>query len=157
MIYYEKDGIRVRTSVKKDAEYLHDKLRKSDVEEVWKSHHHTPKEALERSTNNSIFCLTIENCVPIGMFGICPEQLLGDKASIWMLGSDDINKITYKIVRECRNFIKKMLEYYPYLHNFVDAENKKSIQWLKWMGATMSEPKPYGAEQKMFIYFYFRR
>ena len=94
MIYYDKNGVCVRDSISDDTLYLSTRLRKSDVEEIWASHHHTPKDALMLSLEKSTVCMTIlMKDKPVGMFGIVPESLLGDKAVIWLLASDDINKL----------------------------------------------------------------
>jgi hypothetical protein len=43
---------------------------------------------------HSIFCKTIfYKGSPIAMFGIVPHDILGDAATVWMLGTDDIKKI----------------------------------------------------------------
>ncbi len=91
------------------------------------------------------------------MFGISPVHVLGDKAIVWMLASEKLDNIKLRFARHSRYFINLMLEYYPYLHNYVDCRNKGSISWLKFCGATFEEPKPYGLEGKPFMYFSFKR
>jgi len=43
------------------------------------------------------------------------------------------------------------------LVNYVDCRNKKSIRWLRYLGAEMSEPEVYGIEKKLFRMFKFVR
>jgi hypothetical protein len=157
MIYYDKDNIRVRDSVIGDVDAMKNRLRESDVKEIWASHHHTPEEGLKLCVENSIMCFTIENGRPIGIFGISPTNLLGDQASIFLLSTDDLKKIEKRFLRNCRKFIDYMLSHYPYLDNYVHAENKKSIEWLKFLGATVEEAVPYGISKEMFHHFYFVR
>lgn len=157
MLYYDKNDIKVRKSSVEDVEYLKDHLRESDTQEIWASNHLTPEKALRLSLAKSIFCLTVENGAPIAMFGINPEQLLGERAVVWLLGSEGLNKIRIPFIRYSRHFISMMLEYYPYLHNYVDARNLQSIAWLKFCEATIEEAKPFGSENLPFHYFYFRR
>jgi len=156
-LYYDKDGITVRRSIITDAEYLKDKLKQSDIDEVWASHRYKPERALKESLEKSIFALTIVNGNPIGMFGIVPQSILGNKASIWFLSSEDLYKIQKRFLRHSKAFIKLMLEYYPYLYNYVDCRNKKTIKWLKYCGAKFSQPRPYGEEGQKFMYFYFNK
>ena len=155
--FFDKDGIVVRRSVRSDVEYLKSRIRWSDQNEIWASDHMYPHEALKKGLEKSIFCCTITNGNPIAMFGIVPQTLLGHKASIWMLGTDGIEKIKIKFLRTNKKFIDMMLEYYPYLYNHVDERNTVSIEWLKFCGAKVKDPKPYGVERRPFRYFYFNR
>ena len=73
-VFYDLDGVTVRSSTIEDVEYLKDKLRQSDIDEVWASHRHTPEEALRLSLERSAMSFTIEdNGKPVGMFGVVPE------------------------------------------------------------------------------------
>jgi hypothetical protein len=153
--YYNRDNIIVRTATKQDAEYLKDKLKSSDVDEIWASHHYTPEQGLREALEKSIFALTIQNGNPIAMFGIVPDSILGNSASVWFLSSTDLYKIRKRFLRNNKKFIKLMQEFYPTLYNYVDARNVKTIEWLKFCGAKFSEPKPYGVEGKDFRHFYF--
>ena len=154
---YNQDGIRVSYSVQKDVDYLKTRLRKDDIVEIWASNHLTPREALQKSLNESFISLTIHNGSPIAMFGVNGHSILGEKACIWMLGSDDLEKIKIRFLKNNHNFINYFLGYYPYLYNHVDDRNKKSIKWLKFLGAKIDEPKPYGKDGKDFRYFMFKR
>lgn len=156
MLVLKVDNIVIRKSNYEDVYYLKDKLRASDAEEVWCSHHHTTYEALKLSLDNSNISFTVElNNEPIMMFGVSSESVLSSSAIIWMLSSDKINNIRIKFIRQNINFIKYLLNIYPVMYNYVDARNKKSIQWLKYLGAKIEEAKPYGIEKMMFHKFYF--
>ncbi|MFA5217180.1 phage protein Gp13 family protein [Sulfuricurvum sp.] len=154
---YDKDGIVVRRSVMEDVDYLKDRLRQSDVDEVWASGHHAPYEALRKSFDESIFSLTIVNGNPIGMFGVAPVAMIGARGSVWFLASDDLEKIGRRFVKNSRHFIDMMLMFRPYLYNFVDDRNAQSIKWLRICGAIIEDPQPYGKDGLLFRYFYFKR
>ena len=154
---YNDGKIRVRASVKSDVRPVAENIRLSDREEIWASNHISPEEALSKGLENSIYCRTIENGYPIAMFGICPHELLGHSASIWLLGTDSLEKIKIKFLRHCRSYIDAMLEYYGYLENYVDVRNTKSIEWLKYLGAKFDPPAPYGKEGLMFQHFSFTK
>ena len=139
-----------------DIKYLSDNLRQSDIFEIWASHHATPLSALTQC-HNSPFSLTVERENPICMFGINPESLLGNKAVIWCLATDELSTINIRFLKHSREFIEMFLEIYPYLYNFVDDRNTESIAWLKFCGAVMEEPKPFGMDNMPFRYFYFER
>lgn len=153
---YDKNDIIVRRSTVDDIFYLQSRLRESDVREIWACSNRTPTEALERCLKESIFCCTILNGSPIGVFGISPVTILGNRASVWFLATNGLEKIQRRFIKNSRYFIKMMLDFYPYLYNWVDDRNKDSIRWLRMCGATVEEPKPYGKEQLPFRYFYFQ-
>lgn len=157
-VFYDQDGIIVRRSENWDVTDLSQIMRDSDVAEIYASHHHTPAEALRISMASSMISLTIEDKGKIvGMFGICPEYLLGKRATIWFLGSDRLHKIEKRFLRNSRMFIDFFLSHYPYLENYTHTENKKAIKWLKFLGADMQQAKPYGIEGELFHYFSFER
>lgn len=158
MINYNKDGIVVRKTNVFDLEYLANNMRQADVQEIWSSHHVDPLNALAISFKRSAFCYTVERKQrPVAIFGVYPLSILGTQASVWMLATDELTLIKRRFVRHSRNIIEHMLSFYPFLYNYVDVRNSESIKWLKWCGARMKEPAPYGAEGMMFHYFYFRR
>jgi len=158
MVYYDKNGIKVRVSMPEDVSWMQSRLRKADVMEVWASHHHQPDVALGLSFALSTFCLTVDvKGTPVAMFGVCPVNLLADRGIVWMLATDGICEIKKPFLKECRKFIKMMLEQYPIIENHVDARNIVSIEWLKWCGATIEEAQPWGADNLPFNHFYFRR
>jgi hypothetical protein len=156
-LYYNENGIVVRKSRIQDVDYLKNHLRRSDVEEIWASHHIMAEEALKTCVEKTIFSLTIENGHPMAIFGINPETVLGEKALIWLLATDDLEKIQRRFIRHSKEFIDMMLSWYPYLYNWVDDRNKASIEWLKYCGATISAPVIHGEEQIPFRYFYFQK
>lgn len=156
-IFYDKNGIKVRSSIKSDIQALKNNLKPDDIREIWSSHNHTPEEALRASIERSVFSATVENGKPIAVFGIYAENLTDYKANIWLLSTEDLGKIGRRFLRNSKYFINMMLEYYPYLENYVDARNIESIQWLKFCGAEISEAKPYGVEGLPFHHFCFRR
>jgi len=157
MIYYDQNGIVVRTAIKSDVDYLKTRLRKSDIDEVWASDHFDPETALRISLEKSLWSATVQNGHPIAMFGINPEIILGDKAVVWFLATDDLKLIERRFLRNSKKFIKLMLGYYGVLYNYVKADHHEAIAWLTFLGAKIDEPKPYGKEQKLFRFFKFER
>jgi hypothetical protein len=157
--YYKSKLGLVRDAEMNDVFQLANNLRESDTQEIWKSHHIKPEAALLGGFQESELCFTVErNEKPIAMFGICPPQtLLGNSAIIWLLASPELEKVQRAFIKRSRYFIKEMLQRYSMLENWVDVKNIQSIKWLRWCGAKIEEPKPYGVENKPFCYFYFRR
>lgn len=157
-IYYKSRIATVRIADIKDVFLLAPKVKESDKIEVWRSHHRSPEAALMEGFTNSSLCFTVEcNESPIAMFGINPQSILGNNATIWLLSSDELEKIQKAFLRHSRRFINLMLSEYALLNNFVDVENRQTIKWLKWCGANLGPVVPYGAEKAPFQYFEFRR
>ena len=156
--YYDLDGVIIRTANLNDVEMLHSRLRKSDVDELWVGQRLHPKTALLQSMKESDTALTIEiNGIPEAMFGVCSENIITNEAIIWFLSSEEMFKHKTKFLRNNRKMIDLFLEQYSALYNFVDARNRKSLSWLKWLGATIEQAEPYGYDQMPFHYFYFKR
>jgi len=151
------EEIRVRKSVKGDLRDIADRMRNADKKEIWASNNIAPLEALIKGLDNSVYCRTVENGRAILMFGVAPEDILGNRAAVWMLSTDDLDNIKIHFLRNCRKYVDEMLEYYEYLENYVDCENTKCIQWLKFLGANIDEPAPYGVEGKLFRHFSFTK
>lgn len=106
---------------------------------------------------SSALCYTIEKGKPIAMFGVNAKSLLGHKGVVWLLASCELDGIKVAFLRYYRKYIDMMLERYGYLHNYCDARNKKTVKWLKYMGARVDEAKPYGVDSLPFHYFVFER
>lgn len=132
-------------------------MKPEDVKEVWASHGHTPKQALEASLNRSAAAWTcLVNNVPAFMWGVAPaDSVLGHKGCPWLLGSDAIKEVRYAFIRRCRKYIDLMQELYPVLENYVHKDNLTSIGWLIWCGFTLAdEPEEYGVNSEKFYRFW---
>ena len=157
-LYYLQGDIKVVRSTIGDAEYLKHNMRKQDVEEIWLSHHYTPEQAMDFTIQKTIFSLTVRiQDRPVVMFGVNGETVLGDKGVVWMLATPEIDKIKLRFMRHSRQYIDMMMEFYPYLYNFVHVKNRVSIAWLRKLGAKFDTAKPHGKEQALFRYFYFQK
>ena len=154
---YNQDGIKVRPSTQEDVDFLKHRLRKSDIDEVWASDHIAPEEALQQSFLRALQSFTIENGQPIGMFGINSEDLIDQKARIWLLASNDLDKIKIRFLINCRKYIQMFLNIVPYLENWVDIRNTRYINWLHFCGATFDKPERYGPDELTFQHFYFKK
>lgn len=157
-LFYSKDGIIVRDSQLKDVLPLSNNLRQGDIDEIWASHHLRSLDALVKSYNCSLTCLTgLINEVPFSMFGCTPVEFVGTKGLIWMLATEELYTVRLEFLRYSRHFVDILLQDYPILFNYVDARNVKSIIWLKRIGAEIKEAKPHGVDGLPFHYFSFKR
>jgi hypothetical protein len=157
MIHYEKGEVTVRDAVGSDVFILAGKLRRKDAEEVRATGAQSIDEELADSFAHSVLRYTIERAgVPVAMFGIRPDTLIGDKALVWLLGTDELAKIKKTFVRGTGVFLNRFLEQYPVLYNAVDARYGETVRWLEAFGARFSEPVN-GPTGVQFVGFIIRR
>lgn len=143
----------VRLAMPEDIPVVAAGIREADRREVWASHHQTPLEALETSTKRKGMCFTgVYKGFPIVIFGAARMSLVGG-ANPWLLGTEDIVKITVPFLRYSRSYIDLVRSEYRYLENYVDVRNELSIKWLKFCGFTFHAAAPYGVEQLPFYRF----
>jgi hypothetical protein len=149
---FNRGALEIRDASHADILPIAHNMRDGDVQEVWASHCKTPAEALTIGMKNSAVCYTaVQAGVPCAMFGVVPMPD-GD-GQIWFLGTDLTYEIKICFGRVSRIIVDRFLKIYPALYNYVDVRNKKSIEWLKWLGASFLEPKPYGDLGLPFQFF----
>jgi hypothetical protein len=140
-----------------DVDFFKHRLKKMDIVEMKRSHNFTPEEGVKLSFEKSLVAMTVTDGWPLICFGINPLSLLGDKAILWLLSTERIKDINIRFVRNCRKFINYFLEMYPILVNYVDSDNKITLDWIKFLGGEIDKAEPYGYEQRPFHKFTFRR
>lgn len=147
----KKVNFYIRPSEAEDINYLYDKLRQADIEEVTA----IGSDPLTSLCEGFIFsqeCYTfIYNNKPSGMFGL--GYLDNNLGSIWFLGSDEVFKVPKEWIKLGRQYINHFLEKYPVLTNMVSVNNTAHIKWLKHLGAKFSAP--YEKNSNLFKDFYF--
>jgi hypothetical protein len=154
MTHFKAGDVEVRDAVGSDVALLKDRLRRKDAEEVLALGAGSIEDELAQSFAQSRQRYTIERGgVPLAMFGILPETILGDRAVVWLLGTDDLAKIKKTFVRGTGLFLRKFLEEYPILFNFVPADYTQTIRWLEAFGARFDAPEPVGRRGEMIRRF----
>ncbi len=135
------------------------RLRRADYAEVAAATGRDPDRVLMASWEKSIYRWAIvRRDEVIGVFGVAPYTLMGRTGAPWLLGTDGMQRIKLRFVRESVTWVSHMLRLYPVLANWVDTRNRLSIKWLRWLGFEIKpEPEPFGAERRPFYYFEKRR
>lgn len=129
-------------------------LRKADQKEVMAVSGQTADEGMQMGFEQSVYCwVGIFEGKPFCAFGVVPYNH-GMIGSVWLLATDDIRKIKVGVLKQSKKYINKMLTPFLMLENRVDVRNILSINWLKWCGFIIEDPKPYGIEGRMFHYFH---
>lgn len=131
--------ITVRDSIKEDIGVVSKKLRISDINEILKSTGQTPAEALTDGFNAEHCWTMCVDSVAEAMLGIAKYD--ENKYRPWFLASS-------KPMEHGREFMKSSIECVdrfkalaPFMENYVDADNKVAVEWLKRIGFQLN-PKP---------------
>ena len=91
---------------------------------------------------------------PILAFGVASPALISDTGIPWMLATDNISKVGMAVIRRSKKYVRAMLDLFPKLENFVDAENAVSIRWLAWCGFMIAPPMPLRPDGRPFHHFW---
>ena len=99
-----------------------------------------------------LYCLDKSECayickrdgVPMAAFGVQRENPFQNVGVIWMLATTETAKHKIYTGKWTRRGIRAFLRDWDYLYNYVDEGNDRTIAWLKWLGAKIYPPVPYG-------------
>jgi Protein of unknown function (DUF2833) len=137
-----------------DAAELAGCLRAADIAELAAAG--LTSEALAFSVEASTWAVTVRVDGAMGcVFGVAPlgGTFFSDTGVPWMLGSDLVRKHQRLLMRGSAPYIRLMLKDYGHLLNFVHAENKEAVRWLKHMGFTLHPEAPHGPHGAPFHKF----
>lgn len=104
----------------------------------------TFEDALVESVRRSDWtgCATVDGA-PVCLFGVAPGSVLSGLGVPWMLGGAGLDRAEVAFLRRSRPVADAMLATYPRLVNVVDAENRRTIRWLKWLGFRFDDAPVY--------------
>lgn len=130
-------------------------MRSMDVDEIWSMCAMKPLDALLYSVQDSKEALTVmmpDSDVPVMMFGLgAASGILNRKRSIWLLGTDHIKRIKREFIEESGKYLETIAAGET-VYNYVLSGNSASLRWLKMLGFTIMEPKPFGWLDKPYHY-----
>lgn len=107
-------------------------------------------------TSDDIGCCYI-NGLPAAIYGVKRKSPLSDDGLAWLLMTSEVEHHKVFAARACKKGLAAILAKYQRVFNYVNAENKEIIRWLRWLGADMYGPVPYGVYNKDHYYFEFVR
>lgn len=94
-----------------------------------------PDTVLYNSFAISDFCAALAGeggAIAVG--GVARKSLIGDIGLIWMLGTPEIEDNPTAFLRSTKAFLQRVQKEYASLENIVDADNYRTIRWLRWLG-----------------------
>lgn len=137
---------------------LAENMRDADIAEVWRTSMSKPEKAIRRAVSMSQDAWVARcNGDLICIFGVASIGVITKTGSPWLLATDNILKYPFHFLDKSRYYIAEMASNFDRLVNHVDADNKVSIRWLRWLGFDVSKkPKPYGIFEMPFYEFEMR-
>lgn len=117
-------------------------LREIDKLECRASVGREPKEVLRLSIAAStagLWVIEVDGKVE-GVFGLAP---IADKVvAPWLLMTEKVHTVKVQFLRTARALIGIWMQKNNALMNYVAADNKQTIRWLKWIGFTIIDTQP---------------
>lgn len=117
-----------------------------------------PLEAVQATgeTSDEAYAVTVDG-VLAGCAGVCWPDKLVDIARPWMLSTPVAHQpaCVKDFVYLSRSIISSFRRRYPVLTNWVDADHAVAIRWLRWLGARVDTPEPFGPYGRPFRRFTF--
>lgn len=150
---------RARAPQAGDAEWLATRLRAADVAECLAAGHTDLRAELELGLARSLhaWCVEVDG-EPAALFGVAPARSLLDTSGIpWLLGSDTFLRAQRAFIRHAPDYIDVMLRSFSHLLNYVHADNRASVRWLKRVGFALAPAAPYGPHGALFHRFEMHR
>lgn len=110
-------------------------MREADVLECKLMGQHTPLDALTEGVELSAwsFAAIVED-EPVCIFGVASDGLLADEGCPWLLSVNGIEKHAKAMLIGTRAYLSRMRQEYETLSNYVLADNRSAIRYLKWCG-----------------------
>ena len=147
--------ILIRPTETGDAALLSANLRASDRAELQAVGFWDALAPIADSVRTSALCWTaLADGELACILGVAP--LDGQTGAPWMLGTPRLDTQARVLVRETPRYIGAMLEVFPHLLNFVHAQNRTSVHWLRRLGFTLHDAVPYGSQGALFHPFEMR-
>lgn len=76
---------------------------------------------------------------PVCMFGLGRGEFLLGEMRPWLVGTVAMEKHAVTFLRKCKGVVAEMLDISPSLGNYVWEGNRRSMQWLKWLGFSIGD------------------
>ncbi|MDR3561256.1 MAG: hypothetical protein P4N59_07450 [Negativicutes bacterium] len=150
--------VKIRGYKPGDMRHIAANIRPIDAKEAWCLTGKEPLEAIAESIQRSDTIRIAEyNGEPVAIFGIGRKDLLSGEGIIWLVGTTNFKLMRKTFLQISKETISFLLTFYPVAVNYVLAENKGTIKWLKWCGAEIGDSEPYGTGREMFRKLTLRR
>ena len=152
-----------------EAAWISAHLRQADKEEITLATGLPYKWVLEKSVENSKIAFTVrkeKGSDPIALFGVADSGMVtadlfgGDEekallvGSIWMVGTDDLDRNKWSLAKEVSFWIDLLGKNYDVLTNVIWNNNFLYMKWLAHNGFKLRDAIQYGPADQTFYPFY---
>ena len=137
--------ITMREAYEADMREIAPLLRQSDAEEIRAAFGISAEDALVRSLKRAYVAMIchVDN-KPLAVFGVGPLSVVTGTGCPWLVATDEIEHCKRDLLEASPQVIEQFHNLFQTLVNWVDARNKRTIRWLKWLGFHMEPAKPWG-------------
>lgn len=151
------NGVFVRVAQRGDIDPIANNLCWGDSIEALAlatSNHGMLKSSFEESVEAHTIVL---NGTPISMFGVVKHDLMSGDAIFWILSSEEIYRVSRKLLKNSKKFIDIWLQDNDRLYNYIHADNTRALRWAKFLGAKLELVPKYGVNGEDFYRFTFTK
>ncbi len=106
--------------------------------------------------SDEIGCLHIDG-TPAAVYGVRKASIMSDEGRVWLLMTMETEKHKVFVGKQTKKAVRELLKRYDRLYNWVNVGNYNIMRWLKWLGAEIHEPAPYGVYNLPHHFFEFRK
>ncbi len=100
------------------------------------------QESMHRAIMNSQqVWLGSKDDIILAVWGLISPTLLSDVAYLWLFTTKHFIGHEFMLVRQSQRSVQDMLRTYSAIHGHGAVDNPRSLRWLRWLGATFSEPQ----------------
>ncbi|QDP62657.1 MAG: putative scaffold protein [Prokaryotic dsDNA virus sp.] len=148
-------SLDIRPAEGVDIEIIAADMRPADLAEIEATGTVDPYLALSNAMELSMpscFTMTADD-LPIAMFGISSVELIPDFGSIWLLGTEEIERHPTAFLRLCKSVLPRLMTPYDMVFNLMDVRNELHVKFVKWLGFTFIRERPFGPEGMPFYEF----
>lgn len=150
--------IKVVEATQEHIDSMKGHLRESDEGTCQTTVRYTADEGLQYSFDRSELCwVVLVDGVLTVCWGAGKRALLSGVGVPWLLATDKIGRIGFRVVRHSREYVKQMLDKFNRLETWVDARNKLSMVWLRWCNFNMDKAEPLGIDHRLFHRFWMEK
>lgn len=130
--------------------------RQPDIEECWKLGATVISEALRASLLSAEVARTwLVNNYPAAMGGV--RRLEDGGGIVWLLSSDIVEHYPRRFLVRTKVEFERAQKQYKYLFNYISVDDRRYINWLRWMGFYLYAPEPYGPFRQLCSKFEWRK
>lgn len=146
---------RIVEATQEYVDALKGRLRPGDLAEIAAASGREPDIVLQRAWDISeLRWAGLAGGQVVTLFGAARLTTLSTVGIPWMLGAKELAGEGLSVGRESRHYLRVMRSQFSRLENMIDARQKRSVRWLRWMGFTVESALPWGVSGLPFHRFW---